>query len=640
MHSAGIRHLCAAMLLAGGFAVAAADREPSEYAEDVGKVAARFEALKAKGGESKAPAGILETAQDRAADNAVYPLLYSAKKRMTGVLEDWNDIPFAGRISFLNTSHATLPEGLEAYFKASVSDDTLYLLAVVKDKVLNFGFRPAYNSDCFEFFLDPFFARRTTPDDSHIQVFVTAADREGTKFAAEGKIPVAVKPVPVPGGWGVEMAIPLENDYFKASVYDGLAIGFNICYNNNDNGTARQQKIGWSGIDRDDGSWNNPSLFGVLEVVRSDARSVIPVREGKAIEQNRQRRRAGETIADQSILAKYRPSPAVVRGFQSGNLRDGQSFRDMVNDWGANAVRLQLHGVGPRPTWTPENFPVFLDRLEKIVQQARAAGIKVIPVAFEVPCELGGREMWEVPGVEEGFRKYWVEIARRLAPYRDTIWAYDLYNEPLARAQLPYAPVEWRQMALNIIRAIREVDQECWIVYEVGPGGGWRGFEDLTPLPDPRIIYSLHFYEPGAFTHQGIAATQLQDPGLLAKAQEATGVRYPGVIGGIRWDRDHLEKSLQPVIDFQKKYNVPIFVGEFSVIAWAPVECSTQYLKDVTGIFDKYGWSWTYHAFREYQGWSLEHEDGVVRANAMLKIVPESARGKVMKEVFKRNVKQ
>ena len=80
---------------------------------------------------------------------------------------------------------------------------------------------------------------------------------------------------------------------------------------------------------------------------------------------------------------------------------------------------------------------------------------------------------------------------------------------------------------------------------------------------------------------------------------------------------------------------VPFYVGEFSVIAWAPVDSAVRYLRDVTGIFNRHGWSWTYHAFREYPGWSLEHEDGVVRKDAALKPVRESARGKVMKEAFR-----
>ena len=193
-------------------------------------------------------------------------------------------------------------------------------------------------------------------------------------------------------------------------------------------------------------------------------------------------------------------------------------------------------------------------------------------------------------------------------------------------------------MAIGIIKAIREVDPDTWIVYEVGPGGDWRGFEDLMPLPDPHVVYSAHLYQPGPFTHQGIAATQLQDAGLLSKAQDAIGIKYPGLIGGIYWNRQTLERQLQPVIDFQNKWQVPIFIGEFSVIAWAPVESSTAYLSDLTAIFQKHGWSWTYHAFREYQGWSLEYEDGIFPVDGNFKLAPkETERAKVIKQALKFN---
>lgn len=607
------------------------------YADSINEAHRRYETQLRQGGETRPVTDMAAAQKERNCENAVYPLLYSPRKRMNGTLDDWNDIPYAGDVRFSVMSSTQPPADLKVFFKAAVSDDTLYILAVARDEKLNFGFQTAYNGDCFELFLDPFFRRGTRADDSTAQLFVSARDKAGKQLFAEGKLPAELKPVPVEGGWGVEIAIPLDNDYFQMQPFDGLALGFNVSYNNNDNGKSRTSKVTWSGLDRDDGSWRNPSLFGVLEVVRADAGKVAAVKPGKAIEENRRRRSAGETLADPAVIAKFRPSPAIVRGFQVGGLGpNGESFPDM-KQWGANVTRLQLQSLGPCPTWTKENYPVFLDRLETAVKQAQAAGIKVVPVAFEVPGGFDRETMWTAPGAEAAFCQYWRGIVERLKPYRDTIWGYNLYNEPLARAQLPYAPQEWRKMAIGILREIHRVDPEAWVIYETGPGGGWRGFEDLKPLPDPRVIYSFHFYEPGAFTHQGIAASQLQDAGLLAKAQKTTGIRYPGLIEGIYWDRDQMERELQPVIEFQKKYHAPIFIGEFSVVAWAPVESSPQYLKDIIGLFEKYGWSWTYHAFREWPGWSPEYEDGVLKSAIKLQRVPESARGKVIADALKAN---
>jgi len=62
-----------------------------------------------------------------------------------------------------------------------------------------------------------------------------------------------------------------------------------------------------------------------------------------------------------------------------------------------------------------------------------------------------------------------------------------------------------------------------------------------------------------------------------------------------------------PAIEFQQAYNVHIYVGEFSVIRWAPGDSGYQYLRDVIDLFEEYGWDWSYHAFREWDGWSVEH---------------------------------
>ena len=52
-----------------------------------------------------------------------------------------------------------------------------------------------------------------------------------------------------------------------------------------------------------------------------------------------------------------------------------------------------------------------------------------------------------------------------------------------------------------------------------------------------------------------------------------------------------------------------MYLGEFSVVRWAPHNSAVRYLGDVVDFCEKNGWSWSYHAFREFHGWSLEHSD-------------------------------
>ena len=77
------------------------------------------------------------------------------------------------------------------------------------------------------------------------------------------------------------------------------------------------------------------------------------------------------------------------------------------------------------------------------------------------------------------------------------------------------------------------------------------------------------------------------------------------MINGKKVDINYLRGRLQPVRNFQLAYGVPIYVGEFSAIRWAPG--AAEYLSDCISIFEEYGWDVSYHAFREWDGWSVEH---------------------------------
>ncbi len=109
----------------------------------------------------------------------------------------------------------------------------------------------------------------------------------------------------------------------------------------------------------------------------------------------------------------------------------------------------------------------------------------------------------------------------------------------------------------------------------------------------------MHYYSPHDFTHQGIHNITGTD---LKEVQAKTNVRCG-------WDREKIRKHLQSVRDFEQKYRVPILVGEFSVVRWAPKEDAERYLADLVELFEEFGWSWCYHGLRDYHGWSLLHTE-------------------------------
>lgn len=312
-----------------------------------------------------------------------------------------------------------------------------------------------------------------------------------------------------------------------------------------------------------------------------------------------------------------RPAPAAgvaYKGHDLPRLRgamiapniDADSLRTLGRDWNANLIRWQLVRQGrPGEASTLADYDSWLEgelqRLDAALPLCERYGLYV---AVDLHSPPGGKattggyvgtddRLFMDRAVQDKFVAVWQMIARR---YRDArpIWGFDLANEPVEEF-VEEGCDDWHGLAERTARAIREIDPQRTIILEAPPWGGPDSLADFTPIDIPRVVYSAHMYVPHPFTHQGVH--QRNQPPL----------EYPGQIDGKYWDKEALREALRPVIDFQRDYNVHIYMGEFSAIRWAPGDSAYRYLRDVIELFEEYGWDWSYHAFREWDGWSVEH---------------------------------
>jgi len=299
-----------------------------------------------------------------------------------------------------------------------------------------------------------------------------------------------------------------------------------------------------------------------------------------------------------AVLASAQELPVdQLRGFNHGesSASTPQEVYTGAADWGAKLIRMHFWpGAVPSPFWT--NWSAFLDDLDARVARCEAAGLKVIInpkfVPFDNGINMETTEFWEQPGLDSAFIRVWRDIATRLKKYGATLYGYDLYNEPLDRSILPLAPPRWRPLAVKLLRTIRAIDPDVWIIYEAGPGGVTWAFNNLTPLPDRKVMYSPHMYEPQGFSHQGVYGNPV-------------GVPYPG--NG--WDRDRPVAELQPVRDFQLLYDVPVVLGEFGNARTGNPEDINRWYDDMIPLFEEYDWSWTLHAWKDGDFWNPELAD-------------------------------
>jgi endoglucanase len=299
------------------------------------------------------------------------------------------------------------------------------------------------------------------------------------------------------------------------------------------------------------------------------------------------------------------PDQPIFKGHDVPRLRGAMvaptlSREDLANfaeQWKGNLIRWQLFRDNPA---VPESdfvpYDKWLDQLllktDLVLTWAKQDHVKVVVDLHSPP---GGKfpstgSLFIDHRAQDHFLEVWQKIAQRYKG-NPTIWGFDLVNEP-NDDQTAADCMDWQALSLAAGKVVRKIDPDRTLIVEPPKNGSASGWEYFNPLPLPRVVYSFHFYDPIRFTHQRVF-NPADSP-----------VSYPGEIDGEMWNRDTLLKTMQPAIDFARRYRVHMYIGEFSAIRWAPG--ADLYLADAISIFEDQGWDWSYHAYREWPGWNLE----------------------------------
>ncbi len=209
-------------------------------------------------------------------------------------------------------------------------------------------------------------------------------------------------------------------------------------------------------------------------------------------------------------------------------------------------------------------------------------------------CDNPSRQslFWSHKLFQDRFVALWGEIARRYSG-NATIAGYNVMNEPVTNAPYgrfssEYVP-NWdviNRVYRRVTNAIRAIDPDH-IIFLEGDYFSSR-FEGLEPPFADNLVYSSHNY-----TSAGVG------PGS-----------YPGDFWGTPWDladRDELCYNHEGP-RFSRKYNVPLWVGEFGSVYNGPAsenEDRLQALDDQISVFGRQGAHWTTWTYKDVgiMGW-------------------------------------
>ena len=285
------------------------------------------------------------------------------------------------------------------------------------------------------------------------------------------------------------------------------------------------------------------------------------------------------------------------------NIITKNSLDELSYDWKANTIRVMIGGEKYYPDGLLLSdynaiLQTELKRMDELVSWCTTNRLKM-------NIGLAGLSdgLFTSQTAQSRLINAWKLIASR---YKNStaVWAYDLVNEPIISKQYPYNysyPIDnsilrWPELAEVLVKAIREVDPIKAIIIESLNYG--VDLDDIKPIDAsiPNIIYSVHMYQPGKLTGQFGPETPI--------------IKYPGTIDGVYYDKAKLKEILAPLKAYQDKYRVPIYIGEFSCVRWAPNNSAYNYIRDCIEIFEEYNWDYDYYSFRSWNGWSAEHSTG------------------------------
>ena len=258
---------------------------------------------------------------------------------------------------------------------------------------------------------------------------------------------------------------------------------------------------------------------------------------------------------------------------------------------GFDTVRIPVRWndyLGPRPDYTIH--PAMFEMVDQQLEWAHDAGLGIILNVHHYD------ELMENPKEQMGrFAIIWHQLAARYGKLPDSIW-FEVLNEPHKNLKGQIM----RTMQASALSVIRQYDADRVVILG---GEEWSGIRTLGSnifTDDPNVVYTFHYYDPFAFTHQ--KATWLGDD--MPKGDRGWGSAE---------DRAELAAAIDTATAFRDAVKRPLFLGEFG--ANGPINNSDRlrYADSVAEAMEAADIPWclwsyanTFPLYTDEQGWDAE----------------------------------
>jgi endoglucanase len=214
------------------------------------------------------------------------------------------------------------------------------------------------------------------------------------------------------------------------------------------------------------------------------------------------------------------------------------------------------------------------------------------------------KPLWTEPTAQERFYQCWRDISSELKNYPVEDVAYELMNEPVADD-----PEEWNKLVKQALSVIRKSEPNRIVVIGSNRWQSANTFDKLNvPENDKNIILSFHMYEPFLLTHHTASWTGIKDykgpvnyPGVIVKKEDIAGLpdslKNQVSRNKLNYNIDSIRHHFIKPITVAKKYNLPLYCGEWGCLNTVPDEARLQWYRDMKKVLEEnnIGWAtWDY----------------------------------------------
>lgn len=272
------------------------------------------------------------------------------------------------------------------------------------------------------------------------------------------------------------------------------------------------------------------------------------------------------------------------------------------------------------------------DLLQQGLDWCRAEGMRAIVDlhilrSHHFVDDAGANRLFTDSAEAERLGQCWSELSGALRS-RDCDWvAFELMNEAIAPD-----PADWNRVLLHPYRAIRAHEKERTIAIGSNLWCQVQTFPDLrVPENDPHILLVFHYYNPMLITHHRAGwnwlgrnyAGPIQYPGRPVPA-DALAALAPEIRGKIElenapFDREAMERQIEPALVRAKELDLPLWCNEFGVIRTVAPAIQRAWYRDFLAVLGAHGIPWTNWDFRgDFGLFDRESRAPTVAAEALL----------------------